>query len=195
MSKQVRIHLEKAILVGSLDDQRYAKVLVGEHELVADTVQGRLVFQTFAICGYVFSYQYHKLPAPTLYSLAESNILAVSDYPDVPVGYAERNAHEFLARQLFAVPDSTPVSRQQYDDAKRVSLGLAYNMSEADLAALLKRPVAQVEAILDRYLSFLGIDRAGPWQYPVKPCGKQFAHGKHNYRKPVMNTTCLGQDY
>lgn len=197
MSKQVRIHLEKAILVGNLDHQRYAKVLVGEQQQGADIRHGVTTFQTFVVSGYIFSYQYHKLPAPTLCTLADANILAVSDWPQAQVGYAERNAHEFLARQLFAVPDSSSVTRQQYDDAKKISLGLAYHMSEADLGGLLNRPVAQVEAILDRYLSFLGVDRAGPWRVNrgVKQCTRQYEHLRHSYRRSDVNTLCLGRDH
>ena len=200
MSKRVRIHLEKAILVGNLDHQRYAKVLVGEPNATSDTAIGRSVSRSFIISGYIFSYRYHKLPAPTRYDLADANILAVSDYLDVPVGYVERNAHEFLARQLFAVPDSKPLTPQQYDDAKKISLGLTYGMREADLAKMLKRPVHQVEALLDRYLSFLGIDsidRAGPRHadHPVKACGRQFWHGEHRYQEPggSPDSWCPGQ--
>ena len=207
MSKQVRIHLKQAILVGIGNHQRYAKVLVGEHEPGTDIRHGVTTFQTFVVCGYVFSYKYHKLPAPAITYLADTNILAVEDHTEPTAEYTERNAHEFLARQLFAVPDGTPLTRQQYDDAKNISLGLGYGMREADLARLLHRPVDQVAALLDRYLSFLGISHApvrgavecaGPWQaqsYPVKQCPKQFEHQRHNYRTPEVNTTCLGRDH
>ncbi len=194
MTTRVRIHLDTAILVGG---GRYAKVLVGRPNPTTDTVIGRSVSRSFNICGYVVAYKYHELITPMRYDIAERNILAVSNYPEAGVGYAERNAHEFLARQLFAVPDESPVSRRQYDDAKAISLGLGYGMGEVDLAGLLHRPVHQVTALLDRYLSFLGIDRAEPWRadHPVKACTKQYEHRRHNYRRSDVKTMCLGRDH
>lgn len=111
-------------------------------------------------------------------------------------GYAERNAHEFLARQLFAVPDATPVSQHQYNDAKAISLGLGYGMGEIELAGVLHRPVHQVTALLDRYLSFLGIDRSEPWRadHPVKQCRRKYEHRRHTYKLDAT-TTCLGRDH
>ncbi len=216
MTTRVRIHLETAILIGG---QRYSKVLVGKPNAVQDTRIGQSVSRSFVISGYVIAYQYHEILTPMRYDLAESNILAVSNYPEPEPerrlcsntsphethlqcpghGYAERNAHEFLARQLFAVPDESPVSRQQYDDAKKISLGLGYGMGEIELASLLHRPVHQVEALLDRYLSFLGIDRAGPWRadHPVKQCTKQYEHQRHTYRRTErsVSTLCVGRDH
>ncbi len=195
MSNRVRIHLDTAILVSS---QRYSKVLVGEPNAPNDVRHpSGSVSRSFMISGYVVAYKHHELMKPTRYDLADSNILAVSDYPEPSGGYHERNAHEFLARQLFAVPDDSPVTRQQYDDAKAISLGLAYNMSETAIATLLKRPVYQVTELLDRYLSFLGVDRAGPWRadHPVKPCAWQYEHRRHSYRRSDVKTMCLGRDH
>ncbi len=226
MNTRVRIHLDKAVLIGG---QRYSKVLIGRPNPTADTVVGRSVSRSFTISGYVFSYQYHELMTPMRYDLAESNILAVSNYPEQDrrlfaekcsnaspheahrfqqpggspdfscpgLGYSERNAHEFLARQLFAVPDESPVSRQQRDDAKKISLGLGYGMGEIELASLLHRPVHQVTALLDRYLSFLGIDRAEPWRAdrPVKQCSKNYSHAPHNHHRSNVKTTCPGRGY
>lgn len=195
MNNLVRIHLEKAILVGS---QRYSKVLIGEARPEADLTQSGRVLRTFEISGYIVSYKYHALTGPTVYNLAESNILAVNEYTVPGNTYAERNVHEFLARQLFAVPEDRNLSPRQYDDAKKIGLGLGYGMSEDDLAGLLKRPVHQVKELLDRYLGFLGVDRSEPWRAtspearllwksagPIRRrCATPYQHGAHRYKEP-----------
>lgn len=182
MNKTVRIHLETAILIGS---QRYSKVLLGEARPEADLTYGKGAFRTFLISGYIVSYKYHALMGPTVYNLAESNILAVNEYTVPENQYAERNLHEFLARQLFAVPEDKNLTPQQYDDAKKISLGLGYGMCDSDLAHLLKRPVDQAAALLDRYLSFLGVNQARATQAPKARAKNSWRPGPWGSAEPV----------
>lgn len=187
MSETVRVNLKQAILVGYGEGADYAKVLIGEHRMTADVRLGAVVFHNYTITGFLRGYRGHirvfNLAHPATMKLAETNILSVDELQG-DAGYVEANAHEFLARQLFAVPAGTPVSPRQYDDAKTISYGLTYNMTETDLARQLNRSTGQTAELLDRYLSFLCVDRATPRQVrqiPTQRCAKAWTHSAHDW--------------
>ncbi len=65
------------------------------------------------------------------------------------------DVHDFVARQLFDIPDGTPVTKEQRRIAKTFNFGLGYGMTEVALARRLGCTKERARALLDMYMGIV----------------------------------------
>lgn len=123
----VRIHLKQAILVGSGEEARYAKVLVGKREPMTVADEGYLnkTIMTVMVIGYVWGYKGHTLEEPTRMRLASSNILAIEDVKVELAHCEKRRCHRVTVipgtpETLWVRLGPRQVSLHDVDRARRI---------------------------------------------------------------------------
>ena len=82
------------------------------------------------------------------YIAEDEKLIGVLETPGADV-------HDFVARQLFDVPDGTPVTKDQRRQAKVFNFGLGYGMTEKTIAKFLGCSEERAAELLDMYFGIV----------------------------------------